>query len=601
MKTFSHIKEWFRTLGRQKRTVWVADFETTTKADDCRVWAWGMANVDTAETPWDVEMGIDMKSFVDRVSKMPAVVYFHNLAFDGIFLIDHLFRQGFEHVDKNPRKWEFSTLISNMGAFYSITVQWPSGHRTEFRDSLKKLPFKVSVVASAFNLPEAKGTLDYHAERPVGHKLTWAEKEYLASDVLIIVKALKTQLDSGMKKLTVGSDALAEFKKTIGEKLFDRTFPILSESMDAEIRKAYRGGWTYPSERFTGKITGSGRTYDVNSLYPSVMYNELLPVGMPQYVEGLPEATLDRPLFIVSVTFTAKLRKNHVPCIQVKGSSRFTPTEYQKVIDEPVTLSCTNVDLALWEEHYEMDILSYNGGWLFHGMTGVFKEYIDKWNAVKANSTGGMRVLAKLLLNSLYGKFATNPDITGKIPVYEDGLVKLRIGAPETREPVYTAMGVFITAYARDKTIRAAQENFDTFAYADTDSLHLLRDDDPKNLWIDPKALGAWKFEYAFDRALFVRAKTYIEHLNKAHWHKPEECPHLHDPKDCTEDSHGDYCGHGKGCEHETHVAGLPVVIGERLTIEDFVAGRTFNGKLNTKTVPGGIILHDVGFTLPKW
>ena len=182
-----------------------------------------------------------------------------------------------------------------------------------------------------------------------------------------------------------------------------------------------------------------------------------------------------------------------------------------------------------------------------------------------------------------------------------DNVVKLEMGPPETREPVYTAMGVFITAYARNLTIRAAQDNYATFAYADTDSLHLLTDKDPEGLWVDPKALGAWKFEYAFDRALFVRAKTYIEHLNPAHHHTPEECPYLHEPEECEEQEHGDYCGHGKGCEHETHVAGLPVQIGEKLTIEDFVGGRTFKGKLNPRRVPGGIVLEDVGFTLPKF
>ena len=586
MRIFSHIKEWFSTLGRQKRSVWVADFETTTKADDCRVWAWGLANVETAETSWDVEMGIDIDSFITRVSKMPSVVYFHNLAFDGYFLLDYLFRHGYVHVDKFPRAGEFDTLISNMGAFYSITVHWRTGKRTEFRDSYKKLPFKAEVVAKAFNLDVAKGTLDYHAERPKGHRLTWQEKDYLANDVLIITKALRTQLNNGFTKLTVGSDALTEYKKSIGEKLFSRYFPILSESMDAEIRKAYRGGFTYADSRYTGKITRSGRTYDVNSLYPSVMYNEYLPYGMPIYAEGLPEATQDRPLFIVSVTFTAKLKKNHIPCIQVKGNSRFLATEYQSVIKEPVTLSCTNIDLALWEEHYDLDILSYNGGWLFFAQRGVFKDYIDKWNAVKASSTGGMRALAKLLLNSLYGKFATNPDITGKVPVMEDDVVKLEMGPPETRDPVYTAMGVFITAYARNKTIRAAQENYATFAYADTDSLHLLRDDDPEGLWVDPKALGAWKFEYAFDRALFIRAKSYIEHLSVHDQHKPDECPHEE---------------HTDGCAYETHVAGLPVQIGEKLTIEDFISGRTFAGKLNPKRVPGGVILQDVGFTLPRF
>lgn len=556
-------------MGKSKRSNWVADFETTTDANDCRVWLWGLANVETANTAWDVEHGIDIDSFCERMSKMPGVVYFHNLAFDGIFIIDWLFRNDYHHHEKFPVKREFTTLISNTGHFYSITVHWKSGHVTEFRDSLKKLPFKVSVIADAFDLEEKKGELDYHAKRPIGHKPTWEELAYLHSDILIVVKALRLQFAAGMTKLTVGSDSLEDFKKMLGKPIFNRMFPVLPESMDLEIRKAYRGGFTYADDRFKGKETRSGRTYDVNSLYPSVMYDRLLPYGTPIFREGAPEVLEDYPLFITSITFTAKLKKDHIPCIQVKGSGQFLATEYQTEILEPVTLSCTNVDLDLWESHYDMDILSFNGAWMFKGITGVFKGYIDKWMEVKANSDGGQRVLAKLHLNSLYGKFATNPNITGKVPVFEDNIVKLRMGPPETRDPVYTAMGVFITAYARDLTIRAAQDNYATFAYADTDSLHLLRDTDPEGLWVDPKALGAWKFEYAFDRALFIRAKSYIEHKANG--------------------------------EYETHVAGLPVAIAESLTIEDFTGGRRFEGKLNPRRVPGGIVLEDVGFTLPVW
>lgn len=148
----------------------------------------------------------------------------------------------------------------------------------------------------------------------------------------------------------------------------------------------------------------------------------------------------------------------------------------------------------------------------------------------------------------------------------EDDTVKLRLGPDETRDPVYTAMGVFITAYARDKTIRAAQQHYDVFAYADTDSLHLLIPTDPDTLDVDPAKLGAWKFEYAFDRALFVRAKAYIEH-------KPDG-------------------------EHITHVAGLPDKIADQLTIADFQDGRTFHGKLVPRRVPGGIVLEETGYTL---
>jgi len=141
------------------------------------VWAWGLANVETATTAWDVEMGNDMAGFIARIRKMPAIVYFHNLKFDGYFLLDYFYRVlKLTRVDRWPGANEFSTVIDHMGKFYMITVNWGNNKKTEFRDSYKKLPFKVSRVAEAFKLPEAKGKLDYDTYRPIGHKLTQAEK-----------------------------------------------------------------------------------------------------------------------------------------------------------------------------------------------------------------------------------------------------------------------------------------------------------------------------------------------------------------------------------------------------------------------------------------
>jgi len=582
LKHFSRI---VGIMGRKRQVSYQADFETTTDPNDCRVWGWGLADIEKVQSPWDVEMGTNIQWFIDRISEESSTVYFHNLKFDGHFILDYLFRElNFTHVDKYPGRGQFSTLISSMGAFYTITVCWENGKRTEFRDSLKKLPFSVSTIAKAFKQTEMKGSIDYHSPRPVGHMLTQEERAYLATDIVIPAKALKTQFDAGMTKLTVGSDSLAEFKKVIGQRHFDKMFPVLPLTMDSEIRQAYRGGFTYADPRFKGKITGPGIVYDVNSLYPSVMYDRLLPCGEPIYTPGLPAATESHPLFIVSVTFTAKLKKNHIPCIQIRGNSHFLATEYQTHIKDPVTLMCTNVDLALWEDHYDMNILSYNGGWLFEGIEGLFVEYIDKWMEVKKNSTGGMRALAKLMLNSLYGKFATNPLVTGKVPVFEENVVKLVMGPEETRDPVYTAMGVFITAYARDVTIRTAQEHYGVFAYADTDSLHLLIPQDPPTLDVDPQKLGAWKREYAFEKGLFVRAKAYIEQRFLADVG--------HGPADCDNEE-----GHNN-CVYVTHIAGLPDRIAHVLTIDDFIGGRKFEGKLVPKRVPGGIVLEDVDFTM---
>jgi hypothetical protein len=463
-----------------------------------------------------------------------------------------------------------------MGKFYSITVSFRNGKTVEFRDSAKKFPgMSVAKVAKTFKLDEVKGEIDYDAPRPIGHVMTDEERDYLRRDVCIVAQALSFQIDEGMTKLTVASDSMADYKHGFGEKRFKRVFPVLPDMMDKEIRLSYRGGFTYADERYTGKVQGGGIVLDVNSLYPSVMYNDLLPYGEPRYQMGRVDTTEERPLAIFSVTFEARLREQHIPCIQLRGQAIYGNTEYIKRTKEPVTLWVTNVDWELWNEHYQIEVLSYNGGWTFRGAHGLFDDYIDKWMAVKATSTGGRREIAKLHLNSLYGKFASNPNVTGKIPTLENDRVVFHLGPEETRPPVYTAMGSFITAYARKLTITAAQVNYGTFAYADTDSLHLLRPDTPRDINVHPTDLGAWKFEYRFESALYVRSKFYLERK-----------------------SDGTYVN---------RAAGIPEGVSALLRFDDvwdgnvidraWVAARTGDprksGKLNPKNVPGGVVLID--------
>lgn len=545
-----------------------ADFETTTKEEDCRVWSWGIADV-TGDPEASYRDGTNIESFIDFVSQeASSVVWFHNLAFDGNFLISWLLNNGFEHKENTRALYveQFSTLISKMGKFYQITVRWANGSRTEFRDSIKKLPMSISRIADTFNLPESKGVIDYHKHRPVGYIPSEVEREYQKTDVLIGARAVKILLEQNMKKLTIGADSLAEYKGIMG-KTFNKMFPVLAPSMDMEIRKAYRGGFTYADPRFKGREVGAGSVYDVNSLYPAVMYDRVLPFGEPLFYNGAPKKTESRPLWIASITLQARLKPDHIPTIQIKNSLSFLGTEYLSVISEPTTLYMTNVDWELWNRHYDIKVLSFNGYWAFKGSTGFFNKYIDKWTEVKETSSGGMREIAKLHLNSLYGKFASNPDVTGKIPVLgDDGVVRYVLGTPSERDAVYTAMGVFITAYAREVTIDAAQAHYDVFAYADTDSLHLLTDRDSVQLEIDDKTMGKWAHEMDFVKAFYARAKQYTEQTADGVYH--------------------------------TRVAGLPHALAKKVTIDSFVNGEEFHGKKMPKRVPGGIVLSDTTFKL---
>lgn len=543
-------------MGKNTKVI-VADLETTTEPDDCRPWAYGWVDIESPE-PEHVSVGNDLEDFITEISEFDSQCYFHNLKFDGTFLLHYLLTHGFTWVnDRNLIRREFTSLISDNGMFYSIKVRWPNGNITEFRDSYKKLNLSVKSVAEAYGLETLKGEIDYELERAPGWEITPDEDKYIRHDVSIIAQAMKQLYDVGADRLTIGSDSLREFKQIT--KTFKTLFPIFNESLDTEIRRAYRGGFTYADPRFTGRIVGKGMSLDVNSLYPSMMIDRMLPYGEPAYSEGLPVATDLRPLFIFTVTFTARLKDGHIPCIQIKGNHRFAETEYLRLIDEPTTLTVTNVDWKLYLEHYDIDVMQYHGGWCFKAATGIFDEYVEKWREVKENSTGGMREISKLHLNSLYGKFATNPVLKPKYPVLEDGVVRLKLGEEDRRPPVYTAVGVFITSWARDLTIRSAQANYDVFAYADTDSLHLLTDTIPENLDMDQVRFGAWAHEYDFKKAFYIRSKAYLE-----------------------QKLDGTYVN---------RIAGLPTQVSAGLTFDDIYDGNVIEGKLTARNVPGGVVL----------
>ena len=88
-----------------------------------------------------------------------------------------------------------------------------------------------------------------------------------------------------------------------------------------------------------------------------------------------------------------------------------------------------------------------------------------------------MYLLSKLMLNSLYGKFALNPHIRSKIPFYNKlkKKVQFKLGDEEIRDGIYLPVGAFITSYARIRMINFINlVGWDNVLYMDTDSLHII-------------------------------------------------------------------------------------------------------------------------------
>lgn len=596
------------------RVCYTADFETTTDENDCRVWAYAMCNIDDPE---EFIYGNSIDEFFDICKDYlhNYKIWFHNLKFDGTFILNYLDTHGYKWIaDKKERANNtYTTLITDMGQFYSIVVYFKvDKHHTnkvEFYDSYKIFPnFSVERVAEGFNLPIKKLKIDYKEYRAVGHELTDQEVDYIKNDVKIMSMALKEMFSRGLTKMTIASDAINNFRDHfVG---FRKKYPLLSVEVDADIRKSYRGGFTYVNDVWREKLVGKGIVLDVNSLYPSCQHSPYpLPYGQPVLFEGKYQYDPTYPLYIQSITCTFHIKPGKIPSIQIKNSLSFIPNEYVKTSNgELVTLYLTKPDYELFTEHYFIENATYNGGWKFKESVGHFDNYIDYWigQKIKAGKEGNapLRQIAKLMLNSLYGKMGVSSQARQKTPVFDRGILKFQLLPMETRQTLYVATASYITSYGRNRTIRTSQiikdytlnkYGEDRYYYSDTDSIHAsLSDEDLEELKdiikVDDYELGCWAKEAEFDRAMYIRQKCYIEEIN------------------------------GKT---EVTVAGLPKYLAPLITFENFKRGFTTEGmtindmikeakkngaseeeiekiqhKLTYKYVKGGVILADTDFTI---
>ena len=571
---------------------YTADFETAVwKADETWVWAWATCEIGNES---NINIGNSIETFIEFCQKEKnAVFYFHNLKFDGSFLIYWALSNGFKHVQKKEdiEDKTFTTLISDLGMFYELTFYYKKGnkkvHKTTFIDSLKIINMSVDAIAKTYGLPISKLKIDYKQERPKGHELTIEEREYIKNDVLIVAKALKVLFDEGLTKMTSASNALNDFKTLMKAQKFMHYFPSLDKNIDKDIRQSYKGGFTYLNPIYKEKTVYNVVNLDVNSLYPSVMMYEKMPIGDPIFFNGQYKQDNIYDLYIQMIFCSGfKIKKNKIPTIQLKNHRFYFGNEYieQTRSDEDgIVLVLTNIDLEMFLDHYDVYDLQYVSGWKFRSINGLFTDYIDKWIAKKNEGTitgnKGQRAMAKMMLNSLYGKFATSLEVQSKIPyIGDDEIIHYMLSDPKDKEGIYIPIGCFITAYARAKTIKTSQAikeysinkyGQDMYIYSDTDSIKtLLPVEELKQFCdIDDVKLGAWKNEGIASKGKFIRQKCYLEEI-----------------------------------DGEVHItcAGMPKSCYKYVNWEDFKVGFSCEGKLTFKNVKGGVILVDTDFTIKE-
>lgn len=504
------------------KPTFVADFETITRDGVEVVWLYDICNVNTLEH----EIGTSMEQFIDKIDNMEysTRIYFHNLKFDGSFIVDYMLKNGYDMVNletKRLKKFQFNILVTEFGQFFKLTYKNKKGKFIEIIDSLKVLQMSVEKLAKDFKLKILKGIIDYEKSRPAGYIPSDKEIDYVKNDTEIVAQCLQKFLELGHDKLTLSSCAFSEYKEIIGTKKYNAWFGEWSRNAsicdDIEIRKAYRGGFCQCNNQYVAKTIKQPVWYnDVNSLYPYIMRTAYLPYGLPVEFEGKYVDDVDYPYFVQKIKVDMCLKCDGIPCIlnKSKGINCKYIVDTHSSTGSLVNLSLTNFDLELMYKNYEIFEIKFLGGYKFKVRNDMFIDYVNKFYHMKqeatTNANASLRAIAKLFLNSLYGKFGQNPIRCRKLPFIDS---ERKVKFYKTEKTVakrfnYLPVAVFITSLARYKILNDIEKlGKENWLYTDTDSILSLKPLDVKLL--DNEELGKYKVEQVFKKCRVLGPKTY--------------------------------------------------------------------------------------------
>lgn len=478
-------------------------------------------------------------------------VYLHNFSnFDGIFLLNILINLS---DDIKP--------IINDDKLIDIKFKF-ANYNLYFRDSYLLLPSSIKDLAKAFNV-EKKGifpilfvndsniNLNYIGEIPsfrdfVNLKfeeyieycnkfkgLNWDLKneaiKYCNQDVITLHQIISKFSNIIFEEFrldisnftTLSSLALGIFRCKF---LLDLNIPIITGKMYNDIKDSYTGGNVEVYKPFGKNIYH----YDVNSLYPFVMKNYPMPVGEPIYFEGDITNYQDKPFGFFDVIVKAPKFLN-IPLLQTK----LKLNNYTKTISPVGTWRGFYLSEEIYkakELKYEIEILR---GYIFN-KGYIYKEYVNYFYEMKVNSERNSPyfIIAKLLLNSLYGRLGMNPvkekhviiknsesfnifnnyNVTNVVNLnYNKELISYLDFKEDLEEKdiilnISVPTAAAVTAFARLYMYKFKNLKDTNIYYTDTDSLDINRKLDDSLVGSE---IGKLKLEYISNKAIFLAPKVY--------------------------------------------------------------------------------------------
>lgn len=323
------------------------------------------------------------------------------------------------------------------------------------------------------------------------------------------------------------------------------------------LESYYKGGFTFVNPDHQEQVLDDVTVIDRTSLYPWALNSCKVPyisnVNSKIKSKGL-KFTKGNPIKVGSVESLYSLISDienidlkteldkYFLCITIKmdiklkEGVRFSPYSngftgkvlkaYEYTSDKTrglkrasIVFKGSDYDLETVSTLYEisnMEVIEY---FIFDTIQGddllKFRSIVDEWVALKEYYSQDEtydereRSLVKLLLNSLTGKFGEKLRDTD-VKVVDGEFVEVESELINSR---MLPLILSLISKARLEMTKDALAASDHFVYMDTDSLALigLSNFQISELFeIHPKKLGAYKIEKTFDKALYMKAKTYV-------------------------------------------------------------------------------------------
>lgn len=476
-----------------------------------------VVDIETDEDGFPTDFGFyDGKQFLHFLTVDDFV--FHILSVGGVFYAHAGMRFDYCIIYKTLLKVSDSMNIvtsGTLGVYISMEYTLNGEPRSiAFLDSYRLLPAGLEKLAKQFNTTQKMSLSVMPWELSFEERLQYLRQDCVALyEVLerfwqIVDERFSVLTKKRLRAVTLASLSLKVFMKCFLKLPSGQSFMVSSGRLAEFESRSYFGGLVWVNPGVSTTKPHKVNVYDVNSMYPFVMSNSLYPYS---YVGCWKDKFDRRSVGLWEVDYESP----GVPFV-FDVCSRSVSSSGRAVIDTDTV-------------NYIREIggtVNVRLGYVYDRCDYLFKDFVETLYGLRmefGNSTA-MGFTCKILMNSLYGKFAEKTkkriltteqpaEILG-VRIYgsmESGCIGSEVYDFFQDVSVrhrFVVLSSLVTLRARLHMRRLAQDLGDCVLYIDTDSLHIDTVSDVTSLPVGSD-LGQLKLEYEAVGAMYLGKKMY--------------------------------------------------------------------------------------------